>query len=229
MWPLSLRAAVTGTKLEELAKLGVLYEEIKREILHAFGRSAEELWKELLSRKQGNESFRQICLRIERQLECFRRLAVIDEEQCDFSQALVKYVTLESCLDDMRTYLIEHKVSNLTLVQFQDLGVSHQAAHGRQKKGCLSDGHEKSLRKTEKVSTAHVCKVSVEESVAKLESVPIMKRRAWTMENRLCFNCCREGHRSTACHFKKRCGQCGEKHHTLLHYEVLTSHKRNSL
>ena len=51
MWPLSLRTAVTGTKLEEMVEIETAYEDIKREILHDYGQSAEEVWKEVLSNR----------------------------------------------------------------------------------------------------------------------------------------------------------------------------------
>ena len=71
MWPLSLRTAVTGTKLEEIVELGGSYADIRNEILHAYGQTAEEVWKDLITMKQGGESFRQFCLRVQRHLERF--------------------------------------------------------------------------------------------------------------------------------------------------------------
>ena len=54
MWPLSLRRAVTGTKLEEIVELGGSYEEIKRGILLAYVRTPEQLWKDLVSAHQSD-------------------------------------------------------------------------------------------------------------------------------------------------------------------------------
>ena len=49
----------------------------------------------------------------------------------DLVKTLVKYLVLESCSNDMRTFLIEHKVSALTLEDFQELGVVYQEAYGK--------------------------------------------------------------------------------------------------
>ena len=74
MWPLSLRTAVTGSKLEEIVELGESYDEIKTEILLAYGQTAEKLWKEMMSIRQGDESFRQFSLRVQRRLEQFQKV-----------------------------------------------------------------------------------------------------------------------------------------------------------
>ena len=87
MWPLSLRTAVTGSKLEEIVELGGSYDEIKTEILLAYGQTAEKLWKEMMSIRQGDESFRQFSLRVQRRLEQFQKLAV--NENCDLVKTLV--------------------------------------------------------------------------------------------------------------------------------------------
>ena len=49
----------------------------------------------------------------------------------DLVKTLIKYLVLESCSNDMRTFLIEHKVSALTLEDFQEIGVAYQEAHGK--------------------------------------------------------------------------------------------------
>ena len=68
--------AVTGSKLEEIVKLGESYDEIKTGILLAYGQTEEKLWKEMISIRQGDESFRQLSLRVQRRLEQFQKLAV---------------------------------------------------------------------------------------------------------------------------------------------------------
>ena len=71
---------MTGSKLEEFVELGGSYDEIKIEILLAYGQIAEKLWKELMSIRQGYESFHQFSLRVQRRLEQFQKLAV--NENC---------------------------------------------------------------------------------------------------------------------------------------------------
>ena len=216
MWPLSLRTAVTGPKLEEIVELGGSYADIRNEILHAYGQTAEEVWKNLLTMKQGGESFRQFCLRVQRHLERFERLAM--QADCSLTETLVKYFVLESCSADMRTFLIEHKVSALTVKDFQDLGVSYQDAHGRPgKKVHMEKGSKGHSHSNESLSTTRVWKVAAEDVMTKLQAMHITKCREFAMEKRLCFNCCKPGHRSSVCRAKSRCSICGKKHHSLLH------------
>ena len=118
-----------GTKLEDTVDLNMSYDAIRREILNAYGDTPEKLWRELTHAKQDEESFRQFCLRIERRLEQFVKLAVNDS--CDLTSTILKYLVLESCPIDLRTFLVEHKVAKLTVEEFSDLGVSYQDAHGR--------------------------------------------------------------------------------------------------
>ena len=177
MWPLSLRTAVTGSKLEEIVKLGGSYEEIKGEILLAYGQTAEKLWKELTSIKQGEESFRQFCLRVLRRLEQFSRLAV--SEKCEFIPTLVKYLVLESCPTEMRTFLIERKMSALSLDDFQDIGVAYQEAHGRPGKN--QDRGRKYTQQDASMSSTQVWKVSVEELISQLESMPLDLKSAFRL------------------------------------------------
>ena len=53
VWPLALRTAVAGTKLETIAAIGGSYDEIKQEILLAYGQTLEEIWHDLIQVKQG--------------------------------------------------------------------------------------------------------------------------------------------------------------------------------
>ena len=56
----------------------------------------------------------------------------------DLTGTIVKYLVLEGCSPELRTYLIKHKASKLSLDELLDLGVAFQDAHGRPKK---SIGH----------------------------------------------------------------------------------------
>ena len=76
VWPLALRTAVIGTKLEPIVSMGGTYEEIKKEILVAHGQTAEKLWHQLITTSQGSESFRQWSVRVADKLAQFFRLAV---------------------------------------------------------------------------------------------------------------------------------------------------------
>lgn len=129
-WPLALRTAVTGSKLEDIAALDATYEQIKREILVEYGETPEQIWRELTKMTQTNESFRQFCMRIQRRFEQFLTLAVTEDS--NLQNTLVKYLALDSCSPEMRMYLIEHKIAKLSVEEFQDLGVTFQDAHGRQ-------------------------------------------------------------------------------------------------
>ena len=75
MRPLSFRRAVTGTRLDEIVPLGGIYEEIKREILMAYSKTLEHLWKELVTLQQRNESLRQYSLSVQRN-ELFRHYSL---------------------------------------------------------------------------------------------------------------------------------------------------------
>ena len=64
VWPLALRTAVAGTKLETIAAIGGSYDEIKQEILLAYGQTPEQIWHDLIQVKEGDESFCQLCVRV---------------------------------------------------------------------------------------------------------------------------------------------------------------------
>ena len=129
----------------------------------------------------------------------------------------------------MRTYLIERKVSKLSLDKLSDLGVAFQDAHGRPKKsvGHGSNGKHERFKSgsqsqfvEEMPSSAQVLTLSaVAEVVARLEKMDIVKRRARVCEKKLCFNCLKFGLRVFACRSQKRCDQCGKEQHSLLHQE----------
>ena len=48
---------MSGTKLETIAAIGGSYDEIKQEILLAYGQTPEQIWHDLIQVKQGDESF----------------------------------------------------------------------------------------------------------------------------------------------------------------------------
>ena len=48
------------------------------------------------------------------------------------------------------------------------------------------------------------------------------KREEFVKENRLCFNCLREGHSSRYCTLTIRCKECNKRHNTVLHRDNLT-------
>ena len=79
--------------MEEIVELGGSYDEIKTEILFADGQTPDKLWKEMMSIRQGDESFCQFSLRVQRWLEQFQKLAV--NENCDLVKTLVKYLVGE--------------------------------------------------------------------------------------------------------------------------------------
>ena len=47
------------------------------------------------------------------------------------------------------------------------------------------------------------------------QSVSVRKR--FSVQNLLCFNCLKPGHRAVSCKLKRTCESCGKKHNTLFH------------
>ena len=128
-WSLALRSAVMGSCLQGAFDAGGSYEEIREEILTTFGQTPEKLWKDLSAlRQDSSESFRQLCLRAKRLLHQFIELAKTDNS---LENTIVKYIVLEATPPTLRAFLMEHKVPELTLQQFQEVGCAHQNAHGR--------------------------------------------------------------------------------------------------
>ena len=97
----------------------------------------------------------------------------------------MKYLVLEGCSPELRTYLIKHKVSRLFLDELLDLGVAFQDAHGRPKKSIDhgSSGKPERFKSgsqsqfvEEMPSSAQVLTLSaVAEVVARLEKMDIVK------------------------------------------------------
>lgn len=50
----------------------------------------------------------------------------------------------------------------------------------------------------------------------------VEQRKEFVKENRLCFNCLVKGHSIQTCRQSTSCRKCGRKHHTLLHYDVVS-------
>ena len=116
----------------------------------------------MMSIRQGDESFRQFSLRVQRRLEQFQKLAV--NENCDLVKTLVKYLILESCSNDMRTFLIEHKVSALTIEDFQEIGVAYQEAHGKPIKSTEKSKKMNQEAQTGVLSLTQIWKISLEKN-----------------------------------------------------------------
>ena len=235
VWPLALQTAVAGTKLETIAAIGGSYDEIKQEILLAYGQTPEQIWHDLIQVKQGDESFRQLCVRVGLKVAQFFDLARKPAEHAqedkpdltvdDMIEILVKYLILEGCTPELRTHFLERKVRTLDVEEFQELGVAFQAAHGRAKHVDFSADRKKfgSASHEDDSSTMLAWKVEVKREAAELDKITKMslkERRSYASEERLCFNCWRKGHPYWNCRNKKRCDTCGKKHHTLLHLDV---------
>ena len=92
-WAIALRTAVFESKLQDAVEVGGSYGEIKEEILATFGQTPENLWRGLVTLAQGDESFRQLCLRTKRRLQQFLELAQNDNDMID---TIVKFLVLEN-------------------------------------------------------------------------------------------------------------------------------------
>ena len=218
-WSLAFRAAVAGTKLETIASLGESFDDIiKKEVLLAHGYTAEQLWKQLTTINQGDESFRQMFWRATTKLGQFFKLAVKDENVTVelMTGTLIKYMVLEGCSSELRAHFLEKTLSSITCDEFQEIGSSFQEAHGRSQ--CSEkEVHSFASCSVEQSSTMNAWKVSAESTIAKLEKLPVSERRNCVFENRLCFNCLLPGHIGSMCRSAKRCAKCKLKHNTLLH------------
>ena len=179
VWPLALRTAMAGTKLETIAAIGGSYDEIKQEILLAYDQTPEQIWHDLIQVKQGEESFRQLCVRVGLKVAQFFDLARKPAEHAqdkpdltvdDTIEILVKYLILEGCTPELRTHFLERKVRTLDVEEFQELGVAFQAAHGRAKHVDFSADRKKfgSASHEDDSSTMLAWKVEVKREAAEL-------------------------------------------------------------
>ena len=96
----------------------------------------------------------------------------------------------------MRTFLIEHEVSALTLEDFQEIGVAYQEAHGKTIK-LTEKTHQQA--QTGVLSSTQIWKISFEKNFSQLEALSVAKRWSFAKEKKLSFNCCKQGHRSSEC------------------------------
>ena len=233
-WALALRTAVMGSKLSDYIETLTEYSDMKREILLICGHSPQDLWRELVSQRQlVDESFRQFTARTKRRLETFFELATAEGEISE-TDTLLKYIILDKFTPGLKTHLVENKISSMSFEEFQIAGSSYQEAHGRpgaaqtaaDQSGTL-DYMSEVPRSVDQVTTS-VWRVTVEDTRRKIPEMEMPKRRAFVLENRLCFNCLKPGHQVTHCRSFKRCQVCHRKHDTLLHEQV-PARKTNEL
>ena len=219
---LALRTAVMGTKLESVVTLGGSYKEMKKEILTTHGARPEQLWSQLVNTKQGEESFRQWCAKICTRLSQFLELVVRRDERGDMCteqvvEALIKYLALEGCSQDLRVFFLERKMEGLSLDEFQELGVAYQGAHGRPLNSELATrtslncserdcGCESAMPPSSSDSTGSMqaWKVSVVDLTAAVAALPETQRKKFVMSQRLCFVCLKTGHHSKVCYSHRR-------------------------
>ena len=215
MWPLALRTAVVGTKLENIVALGGAYQDLKNEILIAFGQRPEEIWNELINAEQAEESFRQFCVRIGLKFGQFLDMSCDERTTKKMIEILVKYMVLRGCSEPLKVHFLERNIKSLSMDEFQEVGVAFQSAHGRINSTNVT---MRQYHRQPQEATMQAWRVSVEETLSKLEKMmSVERRRSYVLENRLCFACLKKGHRAWDCHTKNSCGKCGGRHHSLLH------------
>ena len=138
-WLLALRSAVMGTKLETTLEGLDHYEEAKKEILLEHGQSVDKVWKELVSVRQGDESFHRYTSRVVKQLIQWLSLGGIkadvisspDSTAGKICLLLAKQLIMDGVSEELKAYLKERKVAELSYEEFQAVGSSYQEAHGR--------------------------------------------------------------------------------------------------
>ena len=226
-WLIRLRVAVAGTSLDRSCMGCESYEDAKRELLAAHGTTPSKLWKSILAMSHQSESFYQYVGRLSRAVYDWIRLASEDAQQesgnrsadtstsgADVLGYLVKQIVLESCSPEQKAFMLERKAYKMKMVEFLEAGVSFQSAHEQKVKSTT-----KSATSQYSVSkpTSSCLTVNVKESEKKLASTPMGQRREYVMEQRLCWNCLKPGHRAGKCFSKPACNQCNRRHHPLLH------------
>ena len=93
-------------------------------------------------------------------------------------------------------------------------GSSYQEAHGRPGAAQTAADQSGTLDYMSEVprsvdqATTSVWRVTVEDTRKKIAEMEMPKRRAFVLENRLCFNCLKPGHQVTHCRSFKRCQVC---------------------
>ena len=220
-WLLALRSAVMGTKLELTVEGLSNYAEAKAEILAAHGQTSDRCWKDLLSARQGDETFHRFSSRVMKLMAKWAVLAGVSdagEDTCGgLVLALVKQLALDGTSDGLRVFMKERKL-DMSWEEFQAAGNSYQEAHGRPTKGSRTLP-AKPLDDIDRISSAQCLRISVEDTEARLRALDADKRRSYVAEQKLCFSCLKPGHRSKECWSKAKCSECGGKHHVLLHEE----------
>ena len=129
-------------------------------------------------------------------------------------EILVKYMVLRGCSEPLKVHFLERNIKSLSMEEFQEVGVAFQSAHGRINSTNVT---MRQYHRQPQEATMQAWRVSVEETLSKLEKMSVERRRSYVLENRLCFACLKKGHRAWDCHTKNSCGKCGGRHHSLLH------------
>ena len=93
----------------------------------------------------------------------------------------------------MRTFLIEHKVSVLTLEDLQEIGVAYQEAHGKPIKSSEKSKKTHQQAQTGILSSTQIWKISLEKILGQLEALPVAKRWSFTEEKKLCLTVVSKG------------------------------------
>ena len=223
-WLLALRSAVMGTKLETTLEGLDHYEEAKKEILLEHGQSVDKVWKELVSVRQGDESFHRYTSRVVKQLIQWLSLGGIkadvisspDSTAGKICLLLAKQLIMDGVSEELKAYLKERKVAELSYEEFQAVGSSYQEAHGRPT--AKAAAKPASSTSSASVASTSLFAVGAEDVKAKLKAISSVKdRKDYCMKNNLCFCCLGAGHRVFKCKSKERCTTCNKKHNTLLH------------
>ena len=232
-WLLRLRVSLAGTALEGCCEGCEKYEDAKRELLTAHGTTPAKVWKLVLSMTQKQEeSFHQYVGRVGRAASQWITLSMnkLEKKEDDTSrwrdeftlssdgrkvmECLVKQVVIESCAPDLHAFIIERKPYEMT-IEFQVTGMSYQSAHGKRvpldRKVPLTKSYVPPR------PTSQCLAVSVRDSKKRLADMNEEQRRDHIMEQRVCWNCLKPGHRAGKCYSKPACSKCPRKHHTLLH------------
>ena len=89
-----------------------------------------QIWHDLIQVKQGDQSFRQLCVRVGLKVAQILDLARKPAEHAqvkpdltvdDMIEVLVRYLILEGCTPELRTHFLERKVRALDVEEFQEL------------------------------------------------------------------------------------------------------------
>ena len=227
-----LRVALAGSKLESACYGCETFADAKRELLTAFGKTADKAWQALIANTQkADESFYQFVVRVSRDTEKWRKLAMPKSEdshrggrdESGLFAAMVRQVILEAIGPDMKAFMIEKRCYEKDLKAFTEDGMAYQTAHGRKSLKVKSP-------ETHYITPQHSAQclgVSVEGAEKELATLAPVERRWFVARERLCYNCLRVGHQVKECQSKTRC-KCGSKHHPLLHWPSETKPPRGT-